>query len=387
MESADSWLSQLKLRGSWGQNGSLAPLGGYVYSTDMASAGIYPFVAGNEYIAGARPQTMGNPDLKWETSEQFDIGVDARFLKNRLSVSVDYYQKHTRDLLVNGATPSLEIGGTASAINAGDVENKGFEFELGWRDQIGDFKYGVSGNLSTLNNKVTYLHESLTRLSGTNFHTSTITFFEKGYPVYYFRGYKLKGIDAATGDPVFEDIVPDGIINEDDKVEIGDAIPDLLYGITLTAAWKGIDLVVFGTGSSGNHIFNCITRADYPAGNKLKEVFYDGRWTPDNTNASKPRAAANYLDQYLVSDAMVFDGSFFKVKQIQLGYTLPKAWLQKAFVGNLRAYVSLDDFFTFTSYPGFDPEASAGAAISAMGVDKGSYPTSKKIVFGVNIEF
>jgi TonB-linked SusC/RagA family outer membrane protein len=386
MAGAASWLSQLKLRGSWGQNGSLGSLGGYAYSTDMASSGTYPFVAGNVYTPGARPQTMGNPELKWETSEQFDIGVDARLLNNRLSFSVDYYQKRTRDLLVRGATPSLEIGGTSSAINAGDVENKGFDFELGWRDQIGDFRYGINANLATLHNKVTYLHESLTRLGGTNFHTSTITYFEKGYPVYYFRGYKLKGIDAATGDPVFEDMTPDGVINDDDKIDIGNAIPNITYGVTLTAAWKGLDLVVFGTGAAGNNIFNCIARADYPTGNKLKEIFYDGRWTQDNKTASKPRAASNFLDQYLISDAMVFDGSFFKVKQIQLGYSLPKTWLQKIFISNLRAYVSLDDFFTFTSYPGFDPEASAGS-ISSMGVDKGSYPTSKKIVFGVNIEF
>lgn len=388
MASAASWLSQLKLRGSWGQNGSLAALGGYVYSTDIASTGLYPFVAGNQYITGARPSTMGNPELKWETSEQFDIGVDARFLKNRLSVSVDYYQKHTRDLLVSGATPSLSIGGTASAINAGDVENTGFEFELSWRDKTGDFSYGISGNLATLNNKVTYLHESLTRLTGTSFaNLGTVTYFEKGYPVYYFRGYKLKGIDAANGEPVFEDVTPDGVLNEDDKVDIGNGIPKLTYGITLTAAWRGLDLVVFGVGASGNSIFNGINRVDYPSGNKLKEIFYNDRWTPANTGGTKPRAASAGLDKYLVSDAMVFDGSFFKVKQIQLGYTLPKTWLQKIFISNLRAYVSLDDFFTSTSYPGFDPEAAAGTGLSAMGMDKGAYPTSKKIVFGVNIEF
>ena len=388
MASAASWLSQLKLRGSWGQNGSLAALGGYVYSTDIASTGLYPFVAGNQYITGARPSTMGNPELKWETSEQFDIGVDARFLKNRLSVSVDYYQKHTRDLLVSGATPSLSIGGTASAINAGDVENTGFEFELSWRDKTGDFSYGISGNLATLNNKVTYLHESLTRLTGTSFaNLGTVTYFEKGYPVYYFRGYKLKGIDAANGEPVFEDVTPDGVLNEDDKVDIGNGIPKLTYGITLTAAWRGLDLVVFGVGASGNSIFNGINRVDYPSGNKLKEIFYNDRWTPTNTGGTKPRAASAGLDKYLVSDAMVFDGSFFKVKQIQLGYTLPKTWLQKIFISNLRAYVSLDDFFTSTSYPGFDPEAAAGTGLSAMGMDKGAYPTSKKIVFGVNIEF
>jgi TonB-linked SusC/RagA family outer membrane protein len=387
MESTSSWLSQLKLRGSWGQNGSLSALGGYAYSTDMASAGTYPFVNDNVYILGARPQTMGNSELKWETSEQFDIGIDSRLLNNRLSVSIDYYTKHTKDLLVSGTTPSLSIGGTASVLNAGDVENKGIEFEVGWRDHIGDFKYGISANLATLNNKVTYLDKSLTRISGARFHTSDITFFEEGYPVYYFRGYKLKGIDPATGNPQFEDIVPDGIINEDDKVDIGNAIPDLTYGITLTAAWKGLDLTIFGTGSQGNDIFNCITRADYPQGNKLKEVFYDGRWTPTNTNASKPRAGASGLDHYLVSDAMVFDGSYFKIKQIQLGYTFPQEWLRKAFINNLRAYVSLDDFVTFSSYPGFDPEASAGSLISAMGIDKGAYPTSKKIVFGINIGF
>jgi TonB-linked SusC/RagA family outer membrane protein len=398
MASAAAWLSQLKLRGSWGQNGSLAALGGYVYNTDMASSGTYPFVVGNIYTPGARPQTMGNPELKWETSEQFDVGVDARFLNNRLSLSVDYYQKRTRDLLVNGATPSLSVGGTASAINAGDVENKGFEFELGWRDHIGDFKYGINANLATLSNKVTYLHESLTRLAGARFHQSDITYFEQGYPVYYFRGYKFKGIDPASGNPLFENVYTGDdtedpvtgkkteVINDEDKVDIGNAIPKVTYGITLTAAWKGVDLVLFGTGAQGNSIFNCITRADYATGNKLKEVFYDDRWTPDNTTGTKPRAGAG-MDNYLVSDAVVFSGSFFKIKQIQLGYTLPKAWLQKVFVSNLRAYVSLDDFFTFTSYPGFDPEASAGSAISAMGVDKGSYPTSRKVVFGVNIEF
>jgi TonB-linked SusC/RagA family outer membrane protein len=387
MENTHDWLSQLKLRGSWGQNGSLAALGGYAYSTNMTSAGFYPFVNDNVYVIGARPISMGNDKLKWETSEQLDLGIDARFLKNRLTFSADYFNKQTKDLIVRGTTPSLVIGGTTSPINAGDVLNKGFEFELGWQDNIGDFRYGIRANISTLENKVTYLDKSLTRIGGTNFHTSTITFFEEGHPVYYFRGYKFKGVDAATGDPTFEDLSPDGIINEDDQTNIGNAIPDLIYGITLTAAWKGLDLTIFGTGSQGNDIFNCITRADYPQGNKLKEVFYDGRWTHDNPNATKPRAGMNYQDQYLISDAMVFDGSFFKIKQIQIGYSLPKNVLKKVLIHNLRFYCSLDDFFTFTKYPGFDPEASAGAAISAMGIDKGSYPTSKKVVFGLNVEF
>lgn len=379
-------VTSLKLRASWGQNGSLAALGGYAYSTDMALGGVYPFVSGNVYNSGAAPTSMGNADLKWETSEQINVGLDARFLNDRLTFSLDYFDKKTKDLLVSGTTPSLIVGGTTSPMNAGDVSNKGWEIELGWRDRIGDFSYSVRANLATLKNKVTYLDPSLTRLSGENFHTTTITFFEQGYPVYYFRGYKFKGIDPATGEPTFYDLDGSGDLNDGDLTCIGDAIPDFTYGITLTAAWKGFDLTVFGTGSQGNDIFNCINRPDYIASNKLKEIFYDNRWTKSNPNGTVPKSNAEGMAKYMTSDALVFDGSFFKIKQIQLGYTLPKQWLKKVFVNNLRVYGSLEDFFTFTSYKGFDPEAASNST-SGMGIDKGSYPCSKKVVLGFNIEF
>lgn len=380
------YVSSLKLRASWGQNGSLAALSGYAYSTDMALGGLYPFVMGNSYITSAAPSTMGNDELKWETSEQINVGIDARFLNDRLTFSVDYFDKKTKDLLVSGTTPSLIIGGSTSPMNAGNVSNKGWEFELGWRDRIGSFNYGVRANLATLKNKVTYIDPSITRLSGVNFHTSTITYFEEGYPVYYFRGYKFKGVDPATGDPTFYDLDESGDLNDGDLAYIGDAIPDFTYGITLTAGWKGFDLTVFGTGSQGNDIFNCINRPDFAASNKLREVFYDNRWTASNPNGSVPRAGATNMDKYQISDALVYDGSFFKIKQIQLGYTFPKNWMKKLCVGNLRVYGSLDDFFTFTKYPGFDPEAAANST-SGMGIDKGSYPCSKKVVLGFNIEF
>lgn len=287
---------------------------------------------------------------------------------------------------MSGTTPSLIIGGSTSPMNAGNVSNKGWEFELGWRDRIGSFNYGVRANLATLKNKVTYIDPSITRLSGVNFHTSTITYFEEGYPVYYFRGYKFKGVDPTTGDPTFYDLDESGDLNDGDLAYIGDAIPDFTYGITLTAGWKGFDLTVFGTGSQGNDIFNCINRPDFAASNKMKEVFYDNRWTASNPNGSVPRAGATNMDKYQISDALVYDGSFFKIKQIQLGYTFPKNWMKKLCVGNLRIYGSLDDFFTFTKYPGFDPEAAANST-SGMGIDKGSYPCSKKVVLGFNIEF
>ena len=376
----------VKLRASWGQNGSLSALGGYSYGTDMAQAGIYAFEPGLNYTKAVSPSTMGNNDLKWETSEQFDIGLDLYALNTRLNFSVDCYNKNTKDLLIWNTTPSLEIGGATSPINAGKVRNRGVELELGWRDHIGNFHYSVKGNLSTLSNKVTYIDPSITRLTGTRFHTYDITYFEQGYPVYYFRGYKFKGVDPETGDPLFYDLDGDNQITENDRTKIGDGIPSFTYGITLTAAYKGFDFTLFGTGSQGNDVFCCINRPDMLAWNKMKDYLYDGRWTKNHTDASVPRAGANNIDKYSVSDAMVKDGSFFKIKQMQLGYTLPKQWLNKIFINNLRVYVSLDDFFTFTSYKGFDPEASTSAT-SGMGVDKGSYPTSKKVVVGATVEF
>lgn len=385
-EPIKNYVTSFKLRGSWGQNGSLAALSGYPYSTDMSSSGIYSFVTGNSYITGVSPLSLGNDELKWETSEQWNVGFDARFLRDRLTLGFDYFDKKTKDLLVTGTKPSLIIGGSTSPINAGNVSNKGVEFELGWRDNIKDFNYSIRANLATLKNEVTYLDPSLERVAGTNYHTYPISYFEKGYPVYYFRGYKFAGVDPATGDPTFADVDGDGVVTENDRTYIGDAIPDFTYGITLTAAYKGLDLTVFGTGSYGNDIFHASYRPDYKESNKMKEVFYDNRWTVDNPNGTVPRSNANNMDKYITSDAMVYDGSYFKIKQIQLGYTLPKSWLNKVYIGNMRLYCSLDDFFTFTKYPGFDPESSSNAT-SGMGIDKGGYPTSKKVVFGINVEF
>ena len=379
-------VNSLKLRASWGQNGSLSALSGYSYSTDMTQSGLYPFTSGINYLRGVSPSTMGNDNLKWETSEQTDIGLDAYAFNSRLNFSMDYFNKKTKDLLIWNTTPSLEIGGNTSPINAGNVSNKGFEFELGWRDHIKDFSYGIRANLATISNKVTYIDPSITRLAGSTFHTYTVTYFEQNYPVYYFRGYKFAGVDPKTGNPTFEDLDKSGNISDGDLTYIGDAIPDFTYGLTLTAAYKGFDLTIFGTGSQGNDIFNCINRPDYAASNKQKELFYTDRWTVNHNTATQPRAGAANMDKYACSSAMVFDGSYFKIKQIQLGYTLPKKWISKIAVSNARVYLSLDDFFTFTKYKGFDPEASANAT-SGMGIDKGVYPMSKKFVLGFNIDF
>ncbi len=384
--SLKSVVPYMKLRASWGQNGSTASLGSYAYANVIASTGVYP-VSSTEakYIIAYAPSSAGNENLKWETSDQINVGIDTRFLNDRLSLNVDWFRKKTIDLIVSGITPSTVVGVSASPVNAGNVVNRGWEFELKWREAIGDFSYGVSGNLSTLHNEVTYIHESLSDgIDGVGVRNyGTITRFEKGKPAWHFYGYHFTGIDPATGNATFEDL--DGVegISQGDKTDLGSGIPKLTYGITLNAAWKGLDLTVFGTGTYGNKIFNCLNNVDY-AGNRLT-WFTEDRWSASNTSGTRPAANASNWTQYLTSDAVVFDGSFFKIKQIQLGYTLPKQIVRKFRVDNLRIYGSLDDFFTFTDYPGFDPEVTGVGR--SLGVDKGSYPTSKKVVFGVNITF
>ena len=392
-EDVKETINSLKLRASWGQNGSLGALGGYMYSTDMSLNGYYPLAGVNpdgsyNYTIAVQPTSLGNKNLKWETSEQFNIGLDAAAYNGRLTFGMDYYIKKTKDLLVSGVKPSFIIGGTTSPMNAGNVENSGWEFDLGWRDQIGAFTYSIKGNIATLKNEVTYLDPSIPRINGAIFHNQPVTVFEQGYPVYHFYGYRYAGVDKATGNPMFYNANNEVVGNPtvDDKCDLGSAMPKVNYGITITAAWKGIDLTIFGTGAAGNKIFSCMQRPDYQSSNKLKEFFYDDRWTSSNTNGTVPRSNCDNLDKYVLSDAMVYSGAYFKFKQIQLGYTLPKNALKKAFINHSRIYVSLDDFFTITKYPGMDPEACV-SGISGMGVDKGAYPLSKKLVVGLNIEF
>ena len=390
-------LTHVKLRASWGQNGSTGPLGGFAYRAAIGSDSSYPYYNTLSYQVASAPTTLSNDELSWETSEQLDLGIDMRAFNDRLTFGLDYFDKRTKDLLV-AITPPFETGVSSTSVNAGNVKNSGLEFELGWSDNIGDLSYSFRGNLATLNNKVTYLDPSISRIEGASLAAETgITVFEEGFPIWYMRGYELADIDDATGDPIYVDQLTvdsdndgvadmaDGTITTDDKVMLGSGIPDFTYGLTITAGYKGFDLTIFGTGSNGNEIFNALTRTDRPRGNKLN-YFYEDRWTPSNTDASKPRPNANGEDKYWISSDAVMDGSFFKVKQMQLGYTLPKQLLSKVNIKSVRLYVSLDDWIVISSYPGFDPEASAGSS-EELGVDKGSYPTSRKTVFGVNLNF
>lgn len=381
-------VTSLKLRASWGQNGSIAGLRNFAYGSAISSLAGYSFDANSlNYTNASLPSSTGNYNLKWETSEQTDFGIDASFFNSRLTFGMDYYIKKTKDLLVRNTVPTLTIGNTVSPVNAGNVENKGFEFDLGWKDQIGDLKYSISANLATLENKVTYLDPTIDRINGASYNNNTgITAFEQGYPVWYFRGYKVDHINPDNGNPVY--MTADGNLSEtissNDLQMIGSAIPDFTYGVTVNLAYKNFDVVVFGQGSHGNDIYSALVKTDRPTTNRLA-CYYEQAWTPERHDAKYARM--DYAENsYWNSSAVIFDGSYFKIKQIQLGYNLPKSVLKKAQLGSLRIYASLDDFFLFTDYPGLDPEASSGSTTS-LGVDLGNFPNSKKVVFGLNLTF
>lgn len=385
-------LSFLKLRASWGRNGNINVLSGYQWNTTIDynsqwyQYGVNPEEAGN-LSYGSKPSGLAQPDLDWETSDQIDIGLDARFLSNRLSFTADYYDKKTKDLLI-GISPVPEVGIGSVTVNGGNVLNRGLELELGWRDNIGDFSYSVNANFSTLYNELTYLDPSIARIQGDGpgANNPVLPVCEPGYPLWYTYGYKYLGVNKETGDYIIEDQTGEGEITPEDMTYIGKAIPDYTYGITINLAWKGIDFSLFGTGVAGNDIFNSLYRADTPMRNSLR-YYYDNAWTPDNKNALMPDPEKANDWVFWASDAALFDGSYFKIKQIQLGYTLPSKWTRKAFVNTLRFYVSFDDYFTFTKYPGMDPETASVGSGSTRGFDVGNYPTTKKIVMGAKITF
>ncbi len=385
----------LKLRGSWGLNGNINVLNNYPYSTSIAyNSSWYQFMVDDgapEY--GSAPSGLANPNLKWETSEQLDFGIDMRFLGDRLTFSAGYYNKKTNDLLVT-ISPVPEIGVSSTVVNAGSVLNRGLEFEAGWKDKFGDFTYAINANLFTLHNEVTYLDPAISRLtdnkggvSGTNNEVESA--FEVGYPIWYFRGYLYEGVDAATGAAIIKDVNEDGSISDADMTYLGKAIPDYTYGININIGYKGLDLNIFGNGVGGNDIFTVFYRADTPMRNSLR-YYYDNAWTPDNTDASMPdpkNVATSW--KFWSSSAAMFSGAYFKIKQLQLGYTLPASITNRILVNRMRCYVSLDDYFTFTKYPGADPETATASnnSASAAGYDNGTYPQAKKVIFGVNITF
>jgi len=390
----DNWkdiakINYLKFRASWGQNGSRSNLNGNSDKTFIVqNIGGLPI----DYLGNIGAQITGyaNPNLVWETSEQIDLGVDLRAYNNKLNFSFDYFKKTTRDAIVsNGAliTPG-SAGFVSNEFNAGTIENTGFEFEIGYKDETeSGLSYAINANLSTLKNTVTeilYVPEG-TSLTGAGApqNSDGVTRLSQGLPSWYFYGYKTAGINPATGEINFVDTNGDNTIDSSDKTMIGSPHPDVLFGGNINLRYKAFDFNLQFQGSIGNDIMSTYHQPSRPITNKPLH-FYTERWKSAGDNASFP-GAANVISSY-DTDLMVESGSFMRIKQIQFGYTLPTNIAKKMNVGNLRLYVSLDDYFTFTGYKGLDPEVG-NFGFNSIGVDRGFYPTAAKTVFGLSIDF
>ena len=378
-------LSFMKFRASWGVNGNVNALSNYQYASTLSASDRtgYNFTDSEGRVVGVSPANLlPNPKIRWETARQIDLGLDLRFFQERLTATIDWYNKNTHDLITTTSAPA-NTGASQMNINAGKVNNHGTEVEIGWKDNIGDFSYSINGNFATLHNKVLE-GLSFSRIGQQTVGGQPVAYFEEGYPLWYLRLYEVESIDSQTGKPVYAQHDPaNPALNDDDRIYAGDAIPDLTYGATINLAWKGFDLIVYGSGVQGVDRLLAYTRQDQISNNTLKE-FITKAWPHEGYVHPKPQNE----NTILCSTDRLYDASFFKIKQIQLGYTIPRAVLRKVGMTNLRVYASLDDWFTFTKYPGVDPEVSQyGGSSSGLAVDAGSYPISKKLVFGLNVSF
>ena len=378
----DSKIDYLKIRASWGQVGSDQNLYGNEDLQFFTSEDIKVPDGNGGFLTGYEASSIPNADLTWETSEQLDLGIDIRAFDGKLTFTTDYYDKQTKDLIVSGnSLIPLSVGRDFGNFNGGTVSNKGWEFELGYNNKAGDFTYGINLNFSTLKNEVTHLAVD-SPIDGVNVRGFDTTRFEEGEPIWYYRGYKTNGIDAATGEPIIVDVDGSGDITPNDITNIGDPHPDILFGGQINLGYKDFDFNLNFQGTQGNDIYMLWNRTDRPYSNK-PAFLYNGRWTGAGDNAAYPKAdvSSDYLYR---SDLMVGDGSYMRIKQIQLGYTLPSEILEKIQIDRLRVFLSVEDYFTFTKYKGLDPEAGSTYNAS-QGIDRGVYPIPGKIIFGLSL--
>lgn len=397
------FIDLFKVRASWGTNGNLSSLSPDQFRSLIVSSGIQYPMPGGGYYTGAEPELLANPELVWASSQQLDIGFDMNLLGDKLTFGVDYFNKKTKDLLVPG-TPPPSVGNYAPFVNAGDVTNKGVEIELGYRNYDNKFKYDVTANMTFLNNEVTYLNPLLDRVGGAQVGTGwTASYLELNQPVWFFRGYKTNGIfqneaqiaaykeangglagyDPVPGDPIVVNTNGDDLINDEDQTNIGNPHPKFTWGTYFNFSYSGFDLKMFIQGVHGQDVLMGWNRYDRSTSNR-PQFFFDDRWTGEGSTNERPRAEQSSPYIYN-SDLMVFKGSYVKIRQIQLGYTVPKK-LFKDNINRLRLYVSLDDYFTFTNYPGMDPVAGSGND-NSLGIDRGYYPTPRKVLFGLSFSF
>lgn len=409
MERTSNWLDFLKLRVSWGQNGNQS-IDAFQYLANIAFDSKYFFGSDkNNGTTGAYPSILANPEVKWETSEQINAGIDARFLSSRLSLTFDWYNKKTKDWLL--VAPILGSYGTgAPFMNGGDVQNRGVELGLSWNDQQGDFRYGASFNISYNKNEVTRIANTEGIIHGPanvlSHNTAELYRAEIGFPIGYFWGYKSDGLfqteaevqsykndkgelimpDAKPGDIRFVDQNGDALIDDKDKVMIGDPNPDFTFGFSANLAYKGFDLSIVTNGVAGNQIARAYRSANLPYENYTTDVL--NRWHGEGTSNSHPRVTANgHINELYVSDRYVENGSYLRIANVTLGYDF-KQLFGKLPLQQIRLYVTGQNLATITKYKGLDPEVGYGYGSSwASGIDLGFYPSPRVCMVGLSIKY
>lgn len=399
MNDTRTWLNNLKLRASWGKNGN-ENIGDFQYVALAASGNNYIFGKDGHIVNGAKPTQLANPDLRWEESKQTDVGLDFGFLNNMFTFTADYYVKDTNGMLMTMSLPQY-VGEAIPMGNVGKMRNSGFEMDFSYRQSIGDLSLRFNANASYLRNKlISYGNEQGWANMDSFQGTGTIVRAQNGLPFPYFYGYRTDGIiqnaaEAAEyngrygtslvpGDVRFVDVDGNGSITEDDRTKIGKGMPDWTFGFGLNAEWRGFDFSIFFQGTQGNDIFDATRRIDALASNLPSWML--NRWTGEGTTNSLPRYVQADPYNWQSSDLLVYDGSYLRLKNIQLGYTIPSKITRKAFISKLRFYVAAENLCTWTKYHGYDPEISSGSEKS-LGVDYGVYPQARVWTIGANIAF
>jgi TonB-dependent starch-binding outer membrane protein SusC len=392
----------IKLRASWGVNGN-DRIGNYQYVSTIDKSRGYIFGGGTQ--TGASPAYIENADVKWEESEQLDIALDAGLFNSRLTATVDYYIKNTRDLLETIEIPGY-VGNNPPVANVGSVQNKGVEMSVNWRHYVKKIKYYAGVNAAYNKNTMTKIANELGYINGATWAVAgTISRCEEGLPIAYFYGWKTDGIfqtqndvyahigkdgyqlqpNAKPGDVRFVDVNGDNKIDNGDRTFIGNPTPEWTLGINGGLDYMNFDLSFLFTGAFGHQIFNGAQRQDLRYTNRPVSAL--DRWTGEGTSDEIPRYTwSDQNNNYRVSDLYVENGNYLRLKNIQIGYTLPKKFLERIKSTSWRFYISAENLVTLTSYSGADPEIGAMGSLD-IGIDRGIYPSARTFRFGTSISF
>lgn len=395
--SENSFFDLLKVRASYGILGN-DRIPDYRFVSLLNGEGTYHF--NNEQIFGIASGPISNPLIKWEKQKTLDIGLDMRFLDGKVDITTDYFKRRTEDLLVSPLVSGLLGTGAPPVVNAGIVENTGIEFAIGYSDNFSeDFKFSVRYNVTAIKNEVVSVSGDGEYLEGGSFGISqpAISRMEAGYPMGYFIGYKTDGIfqtqdeinnsavtniAAQPGDFKFVDQNGDGVIDLDDRVDLGNPLPAATMGLNISLDYKKWDFVAYAFASLGNEIVR-----NYERNQQLvnKPNSYLNRWTGPGTTNSFPRVSIGATSNTVFSDFYVEDGSFVRLQNAQIGYTFSNN-NEDSKIDKFRIYLSGNNLFTLTKYSGYDPTAGTGAPIGG-GIDQGFYPSASTILLGVNVKF